>query len=98
MSDDLDSPQQRRENFLTLFLTALGTCAVLVLLVLLTGGFFLYVVVGVALIGLIAGLHYLLWGQSFSRNTAGEREEEQLRARAEEEDWPLPETRRPPRD
>jgi len=87
--DDLNAYRQRRESFLTIFLAVLGSGAFLLFLVLLTGGFFLWVILGVALIILFALFHYLMWGRSLMRNTAGEREEEQLRARAEaEEDWP----------
>jgi hypothetical protein len=33
----------------------------------------------------MAAFHYLLWGWALSRDTAGEREEAELAARAEEE-------------
>jgi len=77
-----DPYRQRRQNFLALFLTALGLLFFLTVLVFLSGGFFLYVVLvagGMACYGLF---HYLLWGKMLSQEVAGEREEEQLRRRA----------------
>jgi hypothetical protein len=54
--------------------------------VLLGGGMFL-----------LGMFHYVLWGRAFSQETAGEREEEQLRQRAaeveSEEDGHWPDTR-----
>jgi hypothetical protein len=73
---------QRRQNFLSVFLTGLAGMFFLLVLVLITGGFFVYVVaVAGAIVG-FAGLHYLLWGKLLSDQVAGEREEEQLREQA----------------
>ena len=46
-------------------------------------------IVGIILI-LYGMFHYLLWGKMLSEQVAGEREEEQLRQRAEVEEWPVP--------
>jgi hypothetical protein len=69
----------------------------LLVLILISGGFFLWVVLfggGILMLGLF---HYVLWGRAFSQATAGEREEEQLRQRAaaieEDDDWHKPDTR-----
>jgi hypothetical protein len=67
--------QQRRENFLTLFLALLGGTTILFCLVLVTGGFFLWVLIGLGVIAFVGGFHYLLWGKLFSDQVAGEREE-----------------------
>jgi hypothetical protein len=62
----------------------------LAVLILVSGGFFLYVIYLALAIAGIAVFHYLLWGRALSRQVAGEREEEQLRERAAADDWPLP--------
>jgi hypothetical protein len=95
MSSDLGPHQQRRQDFLTLFLTFLGGAFFLFVLVLLTGGLFFYVGLAFAGIAALGALHYLLWGKVLSDAVAGEREEEQLRRRAADEDWP-PEDWPPP--
>jgi len=64
-------------------MTGAATAFLLMLVVLATGGWAMYVVwVGGAIMafGLI---HYGLWGQWMSRQTAGEREEEEGRQKAE---------------
>ena len=86
-----DNPRPpRRQTFLTVFLALLlGTFALLVL-ILVSGGIFLYVIYLALAIAGIALIHYVLWGRALSREVAGEREEEQLRQRAAADDWPLP--------
>ena len=83
-----DPTQERRQTFLTIFLTGLLGAFFLVVLILISGGFFFYVLLvglGMTAAGL---LHYLAWGRAFESEVAGEREEEQLRERAEAEDSP----------
>jgi hypothetical protein len=87
---DHDTRPPRRQTFLTVFLALLLGTFALVVLVLVSGGFFLYVIYLALAIAGIAMIHYVLWGRALSREVAGEREEEQLRQRAEAEDWPLP--------
>ncbi len=80
----LDQPRQkRRETFLALFLTLFLGAGILLFLIVVTGGFFLYVVAAVAGIGAVGFLHYLLWGHGLTRQVAGEREEEEARERWE---------------
>jgi hypothetical protein len=86
-----DTARQARQTFLTIFLTGLLGVFCLLVLILISGGFFFYVLLvglGMTAAGL---LHYLAWGRAFSEEVAGEREEEQLRERAQAEEWPLPE-------
>lgn len=97
MTHNYSTNQQQRHAFLSLFLTVLALGFSLLVLILVSGGFFLYVVLfggGILLLGMF---HYLLWGRAFSDETAGEREEEQLRQRAAEIDvekeWQAPDTR-----
>jgi membrane protein implicated in regulation of membrane protease activity len=68
---------------LTVILTAIVGLFCLGFLILLSGGYFLWLVL--ILMGSIAyfGLHYLLWGKMMTDAVAGEREEEELRRRAE---------------
>lgn len=97
MAHNYSSEQQHRHAFLSLFLTILALGFSLLVLILISGGFFLYVVLfggGILMLGLF---HYVLWGRAFSDAVAGEREEEQLRQRAAEveteEDGRSPDTR-----
>jgi fatty acid desaturase len=73
--DEVRQYQERRETFLTIFLTLLAAAGGLLFLILVTGGFFLYVMIGVVLVAAGGCFHYLLWGKLFSEEVAGEREE-----------------------
>ena len=78
------SPSRRhRETLLTLMLTALLAGGILFFLVLISGGFFVFVVAVVFAMALVGLLHYALWGHALSQEVAGEREEEEARARWE---------------
>jgi hypothetical protein len=94
--DDPDLYQRRRQTFLTFFLAGLTLFGLLFVFTILTGGFLLYILLVVAVAGLVGALHYFLWGRAFTEQTAGEREELEAQERAEEDDggW-LDETRRP---
>jgi fatty acid desaturase len=97
MAHDYSSGQQHRHAFLSVFLTLLVLGFVLLFLIFISGGFFLYVVLFGGGILMLGFFHYLLWGRAFSEATAGEREEEQLRQRAAEIEaeqyWHPPTTR-----
>jgi hypothetical protein len=83
-------PQRRgRETALALGLTVLFGGGFLAFLIFVSGGFFFYVLIAVAVVGLIGTLHYYLWGQALMQEVAGEREEEERRQRleAEEDDF-----------
>jgi hypothetical protein len=92
MQPDYKAEGQRREAMLAVMLAVLGGVFALVLL---TGGFLLYLLLAAAGVAVLGGLHYLLWGRLMSEETAGEREEAELRDRAELQEWDLPEPRRP---
>ncbi len=85
-------PHGGRQTVVTVALTAMAAAFSLLLLVMIGGGFFIFLVGIVLAIAAFGGLHYLLWGKLLTEETAGEREEEQLRQRALE-DWADPPSR-----
>jgi hypothetical protein len=95
MNEEPNPYQRRRESFLTIFLTLLGSAGILLYLIAVTGGFFLYVILAVLVIASVGFFHYLLWGRMMSESVAGEREELEQRERAEAADWPLPDAGHP---
>jgi Flp pilus assembly protein TadB len=95
MDHDQDAYQRRRETFLTVFLAVIGGLAILCFLILITLGYILWIIPGVAAVAALGLFHYLLWGRMFSQSVAGEREEAELQANLEANDWDLPEPRRP---
>ena len=75
--------RQRRGACLSILLTGAAVCIFLLLLVFATGGWAIHVVwIGVAIV-LFGLIHYAVWGQWMLRQTAGEREEEEVRQKAE---------------
>jgi hypothetical protein len=87
--------QRRRESFLTILFATIGGVGVFLFLTLITWGLFLYVLLVVGGLAGIVFLNYLLWGRGMMETTAGEREEEQLRASMERQPWELSETEQP---
>jgi fatty acid desaturase len=91
------SPRQQRHAFLSVFLTLIVLGFILLALIFVSGGIFLYVMLFGGVMAFVAMLHYVLWGRAFSAETAGEREEEKLRRRAasvrEDDEWQTPDTR-----
>lgn len=79
-----ESPRQSR---MPLVLSLFGLAGALLFLILISGGIFLHVAVGVLLIALVGLLHYALWGATMHERTEGEREEERLRQDAETDPW-----------
>jgi hypothetical protein len=76
-------PRRRHESFLALFLTLFFGAGFFLFLVLVTGGFFLYVLLAIVGIGVAGYVHYIVWGSSLTREVAGEREQEEARERWE---------------
>jgi hypothetical protein len=66
---------------LTLILTLLGGVGILFFLVLVSGGFFGYVIAAVVAIALVGYIHYRLWGQAMTQQVSGEREMQEERER-----------------
>jgi hypothetical protein len=77
-----------RDTYLTIVLCLFVGIPTFAFFTILTGGLFLWLLVAAAGIGVLGAFHYLLWGHSFSRETAGEREEEELRAQFKDEERP----------
>jgi hypothetical protein len=92
MEPSENSEQQRRGACLSVMLTAGFAAFLLVVLVLATGGWAVYVVGVAAAIAGFGAIHYFLWGRLMLQQTAGEREEEEVRQQAEarEKDGPRP--------
>jgi ABC-type bacteriocin/lantibiotic exporter with double-glycine peptidase domain len=78
---------QPRENLLAFMLSVIVLAVFGVFMIIVTGGLLLQVL-GVVLIGVAFGwVHYRLWGRSLVKQTEGEREEAELRAKIEGEEW-----------
>jgi hypothetical protein len=90
----MDEPyQEQRESRTTLLIVAMAVLFALPcfgILIVLTDGYVLALVGVLLLLGVVAGVHYLLWGRSMARNTAGEREEEEMREQLEPNEWDVP--------
>src|SRR5713101_7043177 len=82
----------RRESVLTIILVTVFGGGVFFFLNFVSLGIFSYVIGIVAAIAVVGTFHYVLWGFSLTEETAGEREEAELKARLEmEENRPVPE-------
>jgi hypothetical protein len=87
--DSYDNPEQQQRGTCLYAAVALGGISVFAfLLVLITGGWFLWVIGIVTAFAGFAGIHYVLWGHSMVRQTAAEREEPPPDDREEFGDWP----------
>ena len=87
--------QKRRASVMTVLFAFMGLLGTVVVMTILTWGLFLYVIPVVAGVALFVGLNYLLWGRGMLQDTAGEREEEELRASMERPPWELSEPEQP---
>jgi len=85
MSDPHDEGPATGASMLPMMLAVFLTLFFGLVLVLLTGGFVLYI--GLCVLGVTAlgAVHYVLWGRAFEEATAGEREEAELLDRAEQQ-------------
>jgi hypothetical protein len=87
--------QRRRESMLTVLFAVGGGLGILVFLTIITWGLVLYVLLIAAGVAGLILVNYLLWGRGMIEATAGEREEEQVRASMERQPWELSETEQP---
>jgi len=79
-----NSDQSARQGVLIYFLAGSALLFFGLGLILITGGFFFYVFAVLGGMVMLGFFHYLVWGWLLESEVAGEREEEQLRQRAEE--------------
>jgi hypothetical protein len=85
-----ENPDQQRSSCLMALIT-LGIGGFFVMmLVLITGGWLLYLVYVVAGMAVFGAVHYFLWGRVMLQQTAAERERERRRERDESPPWPPP--------
>jgi hypothetical protein len=91
MDGDGQSDRSGRDTYMVVILCVLVGLPLFVFLNILTSGLFILIFVSLGGIGILAAFHYFLWGRSFDHQVAGEREEEEARAR--EEEWPYDEPR-----
>jgi hypothetical protein len=96
MNEDFDRTPHYRDTLLALMLTGLVGGGLLLFLIFITGGFFLYVLLVVLALAALGCLHYLVWGAWASQATAAEREELEFRDWVENgDDWSQPDPHRP---
>jgi hypothetical protein len=88
MNPDMQASQQRRQRTMTTMLGLVVFAFLVFTLVLLTGGFFIYVVGVGAFIGVFGFFHWMVWGKVLTEQTAGEREEAELLRRASSDSEP----------
>lgn len=87
MHPEQEPRHRKRENFLSLLITVVVGGILFFFLNVVSLGILAHVVGAIFVFGLLGMLHYALWGQTLTQETAGEREEEALRARLESEPW-----------
>ena len=74
MEHEPNRPSQGRENMLAVSLVILVGAMILFYLYLITLGIVGNLLAGVGILVLIAAMHYVVWGRSFSAEVAAERE------------------------
>jgi hypothetical protein len=81
------SPGPERQTMLSVMLSIVALGGFLLFLILVSGGFFLWVLAGVFAIFFVGLLHYLAWGASLHQRTEGDREEDRVRQEMEDNRW-----------
>lgn len=74
-----DQTPSARQGCMMFSVAAVFASVLVIGMVLITGGWFIYVIGVAAAIAIFVGLHYFLWGYFLTQYLAGEREEEELR-------------------
>src|SRR5437660_330493 len=85
-----DNPDQQRSSCLMVLITVGIGGFFVMMLVLITGGWLMYLLYVVAGIAVFGAVHYFLWGRLMLQETADERERERQRRRDETPPWPPP--------
>jgi len=73
MAQDTPPAESEGGTFASFGLAFFLLAGIILFLVFVSGGFFVYVVLGVGVIGLITLFHYYTWGQALLEQTASER-------------------------
>jgi hypothetical protein len=81
-----ENPTQQ-QTVVPVLMGATAFVGVLLFLILISGGFFFYVFLGLGLMFLVGSVHYAMWGQAMNNETEGEREEERRRDEAQTDPW-----------
>jgi hypothetical protein len=84
--EDLQRPHPRG-HFLGMALMLIVVMFLLLVLIFISFGYFLYVIEACLGVAALCAFHYVLWGRAMTQAVSGEREEEILRQRAEADDW-----------
>src|SRR5262245_30879261 len=92
-----EPPSAARDTFLAVVLCLLVGGMGFTFLVVITGGFFFYVLAVVLVFGLFGYVHYLLWGRSLSRAADDPSATEEFPPDTDVGEWPLEEPPGPPR-
>lgn len=85
---DDDEPREGEgmgENLLTILLAGAAAAGCLVFLIVISGGYFIFLAAVVAGMALFALLHYLLWGHALSEEISGDRDLPEIVQREETE-------------
>ena len=77
MSEPND-PVQERSRFLPMLMATLAAGVFCLFMILITGGFFFYVVAAVLGLVLLGMFHYVVWGRSMDQEAAAERERDEV--------------------
>ena len=83
---DQQEPIQGPAAFLPVLLASMAGLFFLLVMLLLTGSLFFLVLLFFGFVIGVGALHWIVWGKMLTERTAGEREEEELRQRAEQID------------
>jgi hypothetical protein len=75
-----------RDTYMLVVLGVLVGLPLFVFFNIITFGLFILLLIAAGAIALFGGVHYFLWGRGFTADTAGEREEAELRALLEDQD------------
>jgi hypothetical protein len=68
--DHDNSPRRANEALLSILLAGLAAAGFLLFMIVITGGYFIFLVAALAALAFIALFHYLLWGHAMEEQVA----------------------------
>jgi len=83
MSEPND-PVQERSRFLPMLMATLAAGVFCLFMILITGGFFFYVVAAVLGLILLGMFHYAVWGRAMDQEAAAERQRQEMLDKAKD--------------